>query len=270
MKVSKRDILILIGFLGILLGVCSYLFIFQPTMEKADALEQENQQLQMQIADLSSKMANKDTYLSETEKMNKEIKDIYQLFPVDVREEDCILLAINQELMSPMAISSITIDALEDVSFLDDIDTGADVDHTYEIAEVEEYEAEEGMTDTAAPMTETEINADSTNPYSLKNRRVTMNYAVSYEGLKRSIKNIALQTDRMVIDNVTVAYDESTGLLSGVTTVNMYCVWGQDDKEYVEPDFSSVLLGTDNIFGTITIHSEENLADLDENAESEE
>ena len=126
MKVSKRDILILIGFLGILLGVCSYLFIFQPTMEKADALEQENQQLQMRITDLSSKMANKDTYLSETDKMNKEIKDIYQLFPVDVREEDCILLAINQELMSPMAINSITIDALEDVSFLDDIDTGED------------------------------------------------------------------------------------------------------------------------------------------------
>ena len=74
MKVSKRDILILIGFLGILLGVCSYLFIFQPTMEKADALEQENQQLQMRITDLSSKMANKDTYLSETDKMNKEIK----------------------------------------------------------------------------------------------------------------------------------------------------------------------------------------------------
>ena len=42
MKVSKRDILLLVGFLGILAAVCSYFFVFQPTMEKSDALEQEN------------------------------------------------------------------------------------------------------------------------------------------------------------------------------------------------------------------------------------
>lgn len=268
MKVSKRDVLLLIGFLGILLAVCSYLFVFQPTMEKADKLAQENQQLQLQIADLTVKMANKDSYVSQTDEMKQEMKAVYQLFPVDVREEDAVLLAINQELMGPMAIDSITIEALQDVSFLDDIDTGEDVEHTYEIDEVEEYESEEGVADdAAAPATESEVNYDSTNPYSLKNRRVTMNYAVSYEGLKRSIKNIALQTNRMVIDNVTVAYDDTTGLLRGMTTVNMYCVWGQEDKEYVAPDFSSVLLGTDNIFGTIKIHSEDNMADLEENAE---
>lgn len=62
MKVSKRDILILIGFLGILIGVCSFLFVFQPTMEKADALQQENMELQSRIADLQNKKNNKDTY----------------------------------------------------------------------------------------------------------------------------------------------------------------------------------------------------------------
>ena len=56
----------------------------------------------------------------------------------------------------------------------------------------------------------------------------------------------------------------------GSTVVNMYCVPGQEGKEYREPDFSSVLLGTDNIFGTIKIQGESALPDLEQAEENEE
>ncbi len=268
MKVSKRDILLLIGFLGILVGVCSYLFVFQPTMEKADALEQENMQLQSRISDLKSKQANKETYESETVKMEQEMKEIYQLFPVDVREENAILLAINQELVAPLKVESVTIDALLDVPFLDSVPE-EETQISYEIDAVEELEDYEGTQQSEEALTVGgEDGSGGLNPYGLKSREVTMTYEISYEALKRSVKNICLQTDRMVIDNMTVVYDESTGLLHGTTAVNMYCVPNQEGKEYVQPNFSSVLLGTDNIFGTIVIRSESGLGDL-EGAEGE-
>lgn len=268
MKVSKRDILLLIGFLGILVGVCSYLFVFQPTMEKADALEQENMQLQSKISDLKSKQANKETYESETVKMEQEMKEIYQLFPVDVREENAILLAINQELVAPLKVESMTIDALLDVPFLDSVPE-EETQISYEIDAVEELEDYEGTQQSEEALTVGgEDGTGGLNPYGLKSRKVTMTYEISYEALKRSVKNICLQTDRMVIDNMTVVYDESTGLLHGTTAVNMYCVPNQEGKEYVQPNFSSVLLGTDNIFGTIVIRSESGLGDL-EGAEGE-
>ncbi len=268
MKVSKRDILLLIGFLGILVGVCSYLFVFQPTMEKADALEQENMQLQSRISDLKSKQANKETYESETVNMEQEMKEIYQLFPVDVREENAILLAINQELVAPLKVESVTIDALLDVPFLDSVPE-EETQISYEIDAVEELEDYEGTQQSEEALTVGgEDGSGGLNPYGLKSRKVTMTYEISYEALKRSVKNICLQTDRMVIDNMTVVYDESTGLLHGTTAVNMYCVPNQEGKEYVQPNFSSVLLGTDNIFGTIVIRSESGLGDL-EGAEGE-
>ena len=268
MKVSKRDILLLIGFLGILVGVCSYLFVFQPTMEKADALEQENMQLQSRISDLKSKQANKETYESETVKMEQEMKEIYQLFPVDVREENAILLASNQELVAPLKVESVTIDALLDVPFLDSVPE-EETQISYEIDAVEELEDYEGTQQSEEALTVGgEDGSGGLNPYGLKSRKVTMTYEISYEALKRSVKNICLQTDRMVIDNMTVVYDESTGLLHGTTAVNMYCVPNQEGKEYVQPNFSSVLLGTDNIFGTIVIRSESGLGDL-EGAEGE-
>lgn len=265
MKVSKRDILLLVGFLGILAAVCSFFFVFQPTMEKADALEQENTELQARINDLSSKMENKDSYIAETESMNREMDAIFKEFPIDVREEDSILLAISQELISPMLISSISISACEPVVLQNEEE---DVDHTYEIDEIEEYEAQEGITDdvTASDADASGNGIGTENmPSVLMSRNVTINYLVSYEGLKRGIKNISVQDNRMSIDNLTVSYDESTGLLTGTTSIDMYCIPGQPDKEYVTPNFSSVLLGTDNIFGSIELYGESSLEDIENN-----
>ena len=67
-----------------------------------------------------------------------------------------------------------------------------------------------------------------------------------------------------------MVYDEQTGLLKGTTTVNMYCVPNQEGKEYEEPDFGGVLLGTDNIFGTRVIRSEGSLPDLEDGEEGAE
>lgn len=271
MKVSKRDVLILVGFLGILAAVLSYVLVFSPTMEKADKLEEENRELTSRIADLNGKMSNKGTYQSETERMLQEMEDIYQVFPVDVREENAILLAINQEVISPMEIETLTINELVDVPFLEGMEE-EEHEYTYTIDEVEELEAQEGITDEQAAAV-ADPNAGggaSLNPFGLKTRQMTMNYTVSYDGLKRSVKNLCMQTDRMTINEIMVAYDETTGLLKGTTTMDMYCVPGQEGKEYVEPDFGHVQLGTGNIFGTIVVRSEANLPDIEGEEEEEE
>ncbi len=250
MKVSKRDIYILLIFVGILAVVASYFLVYQPNIESAELIEAENQELQDRIADLSGKMEQKDSYVEETAAMNEEMDTILQQFPIDVREEDAVLLAINQELISPMVIDSIGITATEP-TVLPDMEE-EDVDHTYEIDEIEEYEAQEGIADEAEQAADAQTGgvANEDMAYVLMQRSVTMNYLVSYEGLKRGIKNISVQDNRMSINNLTVSYDESTGLLTGTTVVDMYCIPGQD-KEYVQPNFSSVLLGSDNIFGSL-------------------
>ncbi|MCH5258945.1 MAG: hypothetical protein J1F18_04280 [Lachnospiraceae bacterium] len=268
MKVAKRDILLLLGLIGILAGVGSYFLVYQPTMEDAEALEQENEELQARINDLSSKMDNKDSYIAQTESMNQEMEAIFDMFPVDVREEDGVLLAINQELIAPMMISSVGITSCEPVVLQD---SEEDVDHTYEIDEIEEYEAQEGIGDDPVAASDAAAGGvDNSNmPSILMDRSVTMNYLVAYDGLKRGIKNITMQENRMSINNLTVSYDESTGLLSGTTVVDMYCIPGQPGKTYVEPNFSSVLLGSDNIFGSIELYGG-GLQLLDNEAEGEE
>lgn len=268
MKVSKRDVLLLVAAIGVLAAVCSYFFVFKPTMEKTKAMAEENKQLEARITDLQGKADNRDTYESQTAQWRREMEEIYQLFPVDVREENAVLLAINQELLAPMKVESVNIDPLVEVPLVD-VQQEEMPDATYEYEEIEQLEDETGTQD--APMQEVDYTADAAgvNPFHLMTRKTTINYEISYEGLKRSVKNICMQTDRMVIDNLSVVYDESTGLLKGTTTVNMFCVPNQEGKEYEEPDFGGVLLGTNNIFGTRVIRSEANLPDLEDGAEGE-
>ena len=237
MKVSKRDIYLIIGFLGVLAFLCAFLWVYQPTMEKVDALKAESRSLEIEIADLQSKMDNKDTYVTKTQEMATEMDGILQLFPVELKEEDAIVLTLTEELLSPMTVVTLTMDETEPVDF-----------------ELYTQEAEE-----AEP-----VDTEETVQLGLYRNPVSMQFVSSYEALKRYVKTVALQTNRTRIVGVTASYDETTGLLTCVANLNMYFITGQEDKTYVQPDFSSVIMGTDNPFGTITMPYEAGVAGLAE------
>ena len=227
MKVSKKDIYLIIGFLGVLAFLCAFLWVYQPTMEKVDALKAESRSLEIEIADLQSKMDNKDTYVSKTQEMATEMDSILQMFPVELKEEDAIVLTLTEELLSPMIVTTLTMDETEPVDF--------------ELYTQESEEAEPVDT-------------------------VSMQFVSSYEALKRYVKTVSLQTNRTKIVGITASYDEMTGLLTCVANLNMYFITGQEDKTYVQPDFSSVITGTDNPFGSITMPYEADVAGLAEDA----
>ena len=237
MKVSKKDIYLIIGFLGVLAFICAFVWVYQPTMEKVDALNAESRTMEIEIADLQSKMDNKDTYLTKTQEMATEMDGILQMFPVELKEEDAIVLTLTEELLSPMTVVTLTMDETEPVDF-----------------ELYTQESEE-----AEP-----VDTGETVQLGLYRNPVSMQFVSSYEALKRYVKTVALQTNRTRIVGVTASYDETTGLLTCVANLNMYFITGQEDKTYVQPDFSSVIMGTDNPFGTITMPYEAGVAGLAE------
>ena len=239
MKVSKKDIYLIIGFLGVLAFLCAFLWVYQPTMEKVDALKAESRSLEIEIADLQSKMDNKDTYVSKTQEMATEMDSILQMSPVELKEEDAIVLTLTEELLSPMIVTTLTMDETEPVDF-----------------ELYTQESEE-----AEP-----VDTGETIQLGLYRNPVSMQFVSSYEALKRYVKTVALQTNRTKIVGITASYDEMTGLLTCVANLNMYFITGQEDKTYVQPDFSSVITGTDNPFGSITMPYEADVAGLAEDA----
>lgn len=76
---------------------------------------------------------------------------------------------------------------------------------------------------------------------------LAISYEASYDSLKKWVLAVEQHTDRMTIPSVTAAYDEETGNLKGVITVNMYYLTGTG-KEYQPPVIDGVRKGTSDIF----------------------
>lgn len=244
MKASRKEIGLLLGLLGVLCGVAAYFLYFSSTQEKSNALQNENVILASQVETLEELNLQSGNFESEMSRMKQEIENVYAEFPVDVKEEDAILMAINQELLAPMSISNLSINPKINVDFTAEKDAQAQ-EHHYD------YDAQLGDLAPEGEETTTEYNTSADIPGFLQDRQVTMTYSVDYEGMKTAVNGIVARKDKTSIESISLAYDESTGLLSGNATYNMYCIPFQDDKEYVKPDFSAVILGTDNIFGTL-------------------
>ena len=247
MNISKKDVCLLIALIGILVGVAGYYLIYSPTMEKVEVLKANNTVAKKTVDDLTQKGLLKDSYVEEIALMNSEIEAIYELFPIDVREEDAIMLAINQEKNSPMSVNSVNISPMNSKDFEEQAQANASKNTTLE---------EDVNTAIAGGVGQQAVdgyelgNVELVDIGPLNQRQCALSYTVAYDGLKRSVESISRQPNRMTIDSIAVSFDDSTGLLEGSTVVNMFCLPDQEGKEYIEPNISGVVLGTKNIFGT--------------------
>ena len=73
---------------------------------------------------------------------------------------------------------------------------------------------------------------------------------MSYSGLKKAVQYIEDYGERMTIDDISVAYDDSTGRLTGTMTLNMYTMTGTP-KTYLAPALDNIKLGVANLFGSV-------------------
>ena len=256
MSVSKKDLMLLTGFAGVLAAVLVFFFLYRPLTDKAEVLKTENEALTTRIAELEKLEAEKELYVAKTDEMSREISKTYELFPSNVMTEDVIYFAIYEEATAPLKVSGITIEPQ-----VLQYQMGA---NTQEAATTDDAAAE-GTEAEAEASVPADVASVSGNNAALYNQAATLSYEVSYAGLKRCIDYVCKNPNRMTVDNVMASYDNTTGLLTGNMKVNMYFLTG-NGKPYTPPNISNVLLGNSNLFGSIVIPSEAQQAEA-ENAQ---
>ena len=218
MKVSKKEIYLLLALLGVGIAVCAWQFGFKKINEKTDALTAETDVLKVEISKYTAVKDNIELYNAGIEEATNHIADVLYDFPVMVMEEDMIMFGRSLEKsIDDTTVSTVSFGAPSNVYVV--------TSHPVEASTV--------------PIS-----------YSLYNNAITISYQTSYDGFKELVEYIRSNKNRMTMENFSLAYDETTGLLTASTAVNMYSVTGTD-KEYTQQNLSGVGLGLDNIFGTI-------------------
>lgn len=223
MKVSKKELYLLLALVGVIIAICSWQFGFRKINEKTDVLRAETKVLEADIQKYSGVKDNIELYQKGIESAANQIAGILSNFPVDVLPEDAIMLGREFEKNNLN-------------TYVEGVGLGTKT-NMYNV--------------TSQPVEATTIPTS----YSLYELQVNVSYTTSYQGLKDMFDYIYEHKNRMSVNNFAVAYDTNTGLLSGATLVEMYYVTGTD-KEYTQQNLSGVTIGTDNIFGTIDVDEE--------------
>lgn len=220
MKVSKRDLYLLLALAGVIIAFCAWNFGFKKMNAKTESLRNDTATIQAEIDKYSAVKNNIDIYQKGIEDATNKIASVLRNFPSNILTEDAIMLGREMEKNDEST-----------------------------------YVMTTSIGNTLNPYTANSQPADASSTpvtYQLFKKQVSIAYTTSYEGFKDTLDYIYQHKNRMSLDNFSLAYDTSTGLLSGSIIVDMYYVTGTD-KAYDEQNLSGVKIGTDNIFGTVEL-----------------
>ena len=246
MKLSKRDIGLLTGLLGILLAFACYKFVFQNFQDKTDALKNEITILSQKEQEMVQLEKDMPFYKEEITRLGVVNKDLLQQFPADILPENEIMYAVELEDKNKIFFSELSYGTavLMELSGSQTADAAAAADQTTEDPLAEAQTGESAGTAQTGEATAAQPGGMQANLLTM-----TMGYECTYDGLKSTILYNNERTNRMVIDGLTAAYDPTTGQLAGTMTLNQYYITGTENT-YSEPYVPSMRTGTDNIFGT--------------------
>ena len=97
MKLSKRDIGLLLGLLGLVIAVASYALVFNPMKLKNQELETELTTLKDKEAKLTELVDDFDYYKEQIEVCKEKSAEIETRFPSEVKPENEIMYAVELE-----------------------------------------------------------------------------------------------------------------------------------------------------------------------------
>ncbi len=256
MKVTKKDILLLIALAGVLVAVCTYFLVYQPLNEKTAAMETENATLQTRVDELQVLKDNEQKYLSDTAAMKAENDEILNRFPADVRSEDMIMLATQMGYAAPVIVVDATMEDPEDLYHIGARAAAAAAEEAAAAAAAAQAAADPAATDPTAVDPAAADPAVAPAPavpeaeQIMYGRKMVISFRGTYEAMKNCIEYIYGSTDRRIVGAVNATYEPDTGLVAVKMGASMYYVTGTG-KEYVEPSIPFIPQGTDDIFGAL-------------------
>lgn len=270
-KISEREIKLMLIFLILLIMVSAYLFGFKEYSNKTRKLKAENAGLIIQKNELLQKEANKDRTLALTKELNNKADKLLNEFPATLSQERITMIINYLMKASEINISTISFGDTsvfyqEEMAEADATDGATTNSGSGNSASANSESLNSTTTNSDAVNTnitdatiagrnssatlglqESETGTPATGVIGYKTS-ITINYQATYDALKESIAFFNNNSDRMNITDLTAAFDNKTGNLTGMMKLDMYAI-NSSNREKSDP-FIDGTIGSKNIFGT--------------------
>lgn len=174
MKITKRDLLVLLYIISVVGLIAVYNFVVSPKMEEIDAVNIENEGLETKVKELEEKVERKGELESQIVSMESEISVITSDYPEGITKEDIVLYVNELNDNVDMNITSVS---FSEPSIIYSVVGNGDA-------------AKYDM--------------------SLQQIQVTVDYMTDYDGFKQIVNYINDDPEHREIDSVDVSITEET------------------------------------------------------------
>ena len=243
MKVNKRDISILLVIVGVVAIFCAYQFYFSGCLDEREQIKSETAVLKTEYEELHSLMNSLQDYRNDIDTWTSEMNSLVKTFPTMYLYEDGIL-------------------------YLNDLEENTDdYDVYFDSYTISETAFEEPYTGTVGKKSGDDWVTENVS-YTFGTASINTTYSCNdYTKLKKLLNSIYNEKNDNVpksIESVTMSFDDTTGIINGSMTLNMYSLTDGVNNSYTAPEITGVELGVDTeseqasgIFGTWEAPAEE-------------
>ncbi|MBP1756658.1 MAG: hypothetical protein H6Q59_3056 [Firmicutes bacterium] len=215
-KMTQNQIQLLVILCMVVIVAVAYRFGYMRFDSQAKTIMLENQQLQVRLAELQQKEAQRTLYETDFADAKTQLDTIYSRYGTGISPEKSILF----------------VNTLEQ-------ETGVEINNLSFAPETVIYSS-------------TKLGEDGMPEVTLYNSQLSIDFTVSYDGLKACMDYINRYPERMNVESFNAVYDQETGLLKGAMIINQYSLVRKGTVSE-NPVVSDTPVGTDNIFGTIIL-----------------
>ena len=235
MKLSDRDLKLLVIFLMAIVIVLPILFVLRPYNRKIEEVNAHIDQLKERQSFLAKLNENRQFYNDSIALLDAERTKIVENYAKGLRDENTVIFLANVEKQIPIAMNTLSFSNSEPT-----IITEAHVDENGEMTE--------GLT--------------AMTSFS------TVSYVTTYDAFKSFLEYIMNNKDKMVISNVSADQSDTDGTISGSFVLSQYAVSGEG-RELEPAKIPAMDHGTDNVFG-VPLYLEEGEVAAEADAGEEE
>ncbi len=205
--------------------------------EMTEELKAENETLQEQIRADEELVARESFFVQMTQELNRGTAQVIAKYGPDNNTPE-------KTLMFLVSLSNYAYMVINSVSFGEEENVTVDQDGN----ELQEASSESDPASGAAA--DASAAAGEGSRYYLYRYPVTFSFTTTYQGLKQAVGYVNNYGERMTIDSLSVAFDESSGLLEGTMVLNLYTLTDSIKPHYTVPQITGIPIGNPSIFGT--------------------
>lgn len=240
-SVTKGQRNLLLFILGVAILVVPIRFLAMSNFDDKKSIESEKATQEARYNELKAMDANRQQYIDDTAKYQQDYETILAKFPAELYQDNTLMYLQGVKDDYDFNFPSVS---MGEESLFYTLGSGATGD----------VSVDETATDEVSLDTET-----VTSGYNCYSASFPVSYEGSYKDIKDVIDYIKNGEYRMTLDDISISFDDSTGLYTGSMTITSYAVSGEDrTTDHADVD---VQIGTNNIFGNPTVKTTDTTTD---------